>query len=288
MISLGMFHRLNFTAVTLGLAALAATGSVLHLRAQSAQPAPAAAPQFEAASIKPGDPASPGTQMMITPGGRFGAKNASLRALIRYAYDVRDNQISGGPNWLDSAKWDIEAKPEAPVNAGPGNDNPLRRMVQSLLAERFKLALHRERKEQQVYALVIAKGGPKFKETEGNTGPGGGGRGKGMTRFSRGALNGNGTTMEMLAQLLSNTLGRSVLDKTGLTGGYDIKLEWTPDESEMMMKGPDGGAAAPTPPDSSGPSLFSALQEQLGLKLESTKGPVEILVIDRAEKASEN
>ena len=178
-----------------------------------------------------------------------------------------------------------------------------RRKVQSLLADRFKLTLHRETKEFPVYALMIAKNGSKLQEVadtpleSGPPDPKGAPDGprKGMKgiRMDRGEVSGQGATISLLAEVLSNQVGRTVLDKTGLKGHYDFTLKWTPDESQgAMIKGPgDGGPGtgnAPPPPDASGPSIFTAVQEQLGLKLESQKGPVEILVIDHVERPSEN
>jgi len=164
-------------------------------------------------------------------------------------------------------------------------------MMQGLLKDRFKLAFHRETKELPTYSLVVAKGGPKLKAAEiidggGEGGSGGGGRGRQIRTMGRGRFEASGVPVSALANHLSQVLGRSVIDKTELTGDYDFKLEWTPDERQGgMMKGPGGESAAAS--DNPGASIFTALQE-LGLKLESTKGPVDIFVIERAEKASEN
>jgi len=158
-------------------------------------------------------------------------------------------------------------------------------MLQSLLLDRFKLTFHRETKDLAVYALVTGKNGPKLhaSETAGEM--------KRQFRIGRGQINLEGATMAGLADALSNLVGRNVLDRTGISGNYDIKLEWTPDESEpSMFKGPpaDGAGAGAPAPDASGPSVFTAIQEQLGLKLEAQKGPVEVMVIEHIEKASEN
>ncbi len=166
------------------------------------------------------------------------------------------------------------------------------------------MTVHRETKELPVYALVIAKNGPKLHEAKpgdtyanGIKGPDGGPTGTGIMRVKMGAggtseLVGQGLPIESLVRLLSGQLHRTVLDKTGMKGIYDIMLQWTPDESHgAMFKGAEGGQlgtdSAPSP-ESSGPSIFTAIQEQLGLKLESQKGPVEILVIDHVERPSEN
>lgn len=215
------------------------------------------------------------SQVQIAPGGRLVAKNVTVRFLIQQAYGVRDFQISGGPGWIGSERYDINAKAE-----GATTPEQLKPLIQALLKDRFKMEMHRDTKELPMYALVVGKNGPKLQESAG------GGKGA-MTRMGRGMINGQQMAMTMLATQLSQQLGRSVTDKTGLKGQYDIKLEWTPDESQGP--GPkEGGGEAAAPIDSSGPSIFTALQDQLGLKLEGQKGPVEIIVIDRIEKATEN
>ncbi|HXP87210.1 MAG TPA: M56 and DUF3738 domain-containing protein [Bryobacteraceae bacterium] len=237
---------------------------------------------FEVASIKPGDPTDQRVGIHLQPGGRFATTNATLQILIGFAYDVRPHQISGGPKWLASDNFNIEAQPDpdAPISPGPAGAPELRLMVQSLLADRFKLLVHRETKEEPVYALVLANGGPKLKEAEANA------KIPGM-RLGWGQLTGTAVPMSLVAQSLSLRLGRSVIDKTGLTGSYDFDLKWTPDPAQAAALGAPGPDAAP-PPDPNGPSIFTAVQEQLGLRLESTKGQVDILAIDHAEKPDAN
>lgn len=215
-------------------------------------------PAFEVVSIKPAPAGVRNMGIGRGPGGGMNAYNVPLKFLVTYAYDVRDFQISGGQGWFDSERYDVSAKPESPAS-----QEQLKLMLQSLLADRFKLVLHRETKQLPVYELIVAKGGPKLKESAEGTSPSLLTDGKSITAAK--------VTMPMFIRLLSQFLGRSVLDKTGLPGNYDFKLQWTPDEAE-----------------GDGPSIFTATQEQLGLKLESSKGPVEVLVIDRAEKPSEN
>ena len=178
----------------------------------------------------------------------------SLQALIRFAYGIEDYRISGGPKWIDADKFDVVYKPS-------GSQAGL--MLRGLLAERFKLAIHMETKQLPVYALIVAKGGQKMEKADK---PGGTSSGGAMIKG----------TMEMstLVSYLSSTLGRRVNDQTGLTGAYKLSLKWTPDDKPRTDNGP--------------PALVTAIQEQLGLRLESTKGPVEILVIDHAEKPMEN
>jgi uncharacterized protein (TIGR03435 family) len=274
-----------------------------QIHAQSPPTAGAPLPSFEVASIKPNRSRELNISIGFEP-GRFIASGTTVKQLIGLAYNVRDLQVSGGPSWVDSERYDIEAKEPDSVVAElpklPPNQRAeqLRLMVQSLLADRFKLNLRHESKEHPVYALVVAKNGPKLQGAKpgdtypnGMKGPDGVGH-AGMMRMGPGQLAGQGLPVESLARLLSEQLGRTVMDQTGLKGNYDFTLQWTPEQGEaMMLKGPEGGKPgtdnAP-PPESSGPSIFTAIQEQLGLKLESTKGPVEILVIDHVEKPSEN
>ncbi len=275
-----------------------------------------AKPEFEVATVKPNRSADRMVMIQNGAGGRFVAKNVSLKMLMRMAYKVQDFQISGGPAWISSERYDIEAKPESPSiddmrkltdEQREAFMEQQRLRLQALLADRFQLKLHPETKELPVYALVIAKNGPKLQESKiepagsepppnpaGSKGSVPRFKGQGM-RMGRGELSGQSAPISILADTLSNQIGRTVIDKTGLKGRYDFTLKWTPDETQgQMFKGPgDGGEgrppsdAAPTP-DASGPSVFTAIQEQLGLKLESQKGPVQVLVIDQVEKPTEN
>ena len=314
-------HKLDFSRKLLltaaGIAALAVPilfglMNAPQIRAQS-QPASAAPlPSFEVGSIKPDKGGGRGVFLRMRPGGGFSASNVSVKMLIGYAYNIANFQVSGGPNWLNSERYDIEAKSENPAGDDPRKmsgeqfkhqQDQLKLMVQSLLADRFKLALRHETKELPVYALVVAKNGPKLQVAKNMpapepTNPSGPKRapfpGGGMM-MRPGHLEGRSAPVSFLAQTLARQLGRTVIDKTGLSGNYDFTLEWTPEEREQQMfKGAGDGepGRGPTesapPPDSSGPSIFTAVQEQLGLKLESQKGPVEILVIDQVEKPSEN
>jgi uncharacterized protein (TIGR03435 family) len=254
--------------------------------------------EFEVASVKPAAPDQRGMFIRPTPGGRLNITNMTLKELIVIAWNVQPYEISGGPPWLDSARYDITAKAENSFKEGE-----LRRMLQSLLSDRFQLTIHRETKELPVYALTLArkdgKLGPGLTETKEGActppdpskplpppGPGVSAPCGGFMMQVR-ALKASSIPIGQITAPLSRFLGRRVIDKTGLTGKYDINLEWTPDETQVaqMILPPD----APKPSvDPAGPSIFTAVQEQLGLKLESQKGPVEIIVIDRAEKPSEN
>jgi uncharacterized protein (TIGR03435 family) len=253
-------------------------------------------PAFDVVSVKPNKSDSGMVRIMGKPDG-YSATNVSLKMLIQGAYGIREDLISGAPSWADAARFDIDAKVagsdvEALKKLSP---EQRRSILQPLLADRFRLKVHTETKQLPVYELVLAKGGSKLKEaTAGDTyangikGPDGVGRG-GMMRVGRGQLNAQAVPMTSLANMLSQQLHRTVIDKTGLTGKYDLELNWTPDQgSDPMFKGSEGSQRTDTALDTSGPSIFTALQEQLGLKLQSAKGPVETLVIDHVEMPSEN
>jgi bla regulator protein blaR1 len=253
---------------------------------------------FEVVSVKLSDPGERGMQIGLSPGGLFTAKNVTVKALIEQAYDVRDFQISGGPGWLDTERYDIVAKGD-----GPGvSEDDMRKMtagersrlqerfllkVRALLEDRFSLSVHRETKELPMYALIIAKDGAKIRLAKEDSSPGGG---LSMRLGTAGMqVAGRKATLSGLVLVLSNQVGRTVLDKTGLEGSYDFEMTFTPDRvpgQQPPLPG-DGGADRP-PNDTGGPSIFTALQEQLGLKLDAQKGPVEVLVIDSAQKPSEN
>jgi len=271
--------------------------------AQSTQAANAPPPSFEVASIKPNRSGTNMVQLFMKP-GEFSARAETVKEVIKFAYDIKsDNQLSRGPGWIDSEKYDIDAKEEDSVAEKlqklpfEEQDKQVRSMVRSLLAVRFKLEVSHETKDLPVYALLVAKNGPKLTETKvpppaagGASAPNKGFRG---IRFTGpGELSGTNINIGLLADVLSEDaeLGRLVIDQTGLKGNYDWTLKWTPAPGAPVFKGADGGQV-PTdapPPGSSGPSIFTAIQEQLGLKLESSKGPVELLVIDHIERPTEN
>jgi bla regulator protein BlaR1 len=248
-------------------------------------------PVFEVASIKPNKSGEPNVSLMFTPNG-FHATNAPLREVIQLAYQVQEFQLSGGPPWINSERYDIVAKVDssATEKVNQLDMDQHRAMLRPLLEDRFQLKVHQETKELPVYALVVGKNGPKLHEAKPNDtyldgikDPDGVAR-PGLMRMGPGGLTAQGLPMATIVRLLSQQFGRTVVDKTGLTGNYDIKLQWTPDSGPASMMGPD---SKPTP-DTAGPSIFTAIQEQLGLKLESQKGPVEVLVIDSAERPSAN
>jgi bla regulator protein blaR1 len=227
---------------------------------------------FEVASIKPSRNGSADSNLDSAPGGRLTATNITVRELIRMAYGVKDYQIERAPGWLESERYDIAAKSAISQRTSLEEEQS---QVRELLTDRFHLATHRETKQTQVYLLFVAKGGPKLAAHNDGSGSG--------TRKACGRLTGKRLTMDTIATVLSRQFERDVLNRTGLPGKYDFQLDWTPDS------GP-----CPAPPDSDGgpavspPSIFTAIQQELGLKLESSKGPVEFLVIDRVARPSEN
>jgi uncharacterized protein (TIGR03435 family) len=259
---------------------------------------PLMAQQFEVASIKPSAPDAVGIRVRFLPGGRVEINNMTLNSLIQFAWGVQSFQISGGAPWIDSLHYDISAKAEGEPR---GNEREL--MLRALMEERFQLKIHRETKEAPTYALVparkdgklgagltLAQDGDcvKVDPTRPAEPPAPGAprpRYCGSQMMSPKSVTTVSIPVASIVPMLSRLLGRSVVDKTGLTGNYDINLEWAPDEAQLALLPPD----LPRPAvDASGPSIFTAIQEQLGLKLESQKGPVEMLVIDRVEKLSEN
>jgi uncharacterized protein (TIGR03435 family) len=256
-------------------------------------------PSFEVASVKP-DPSPSDHHIWGMLPGRFSTKHVTTKMLIAYAYNVRDSEITGGPGWIGSDEYNIVAKPEDPEAEKLAKlrweqyRQEYGSLVQSLLADRFRLKVSYAAKELAVYALVVAKNGPKL--TPSTAPPPGSGPKRGpWISTGRGQLTTMGMSLSELADTLSEypDLGdRKVLDRTGLKGKYDVSLHWTPDQSPAaVFKGADGnntGTGEAPPPNTSGPSLFTAIQEQLGLKLESTKGPVEIIVINYIERPSEN
>jgi uncharacterized protein (TIGR03435 family) len=222
-------------------------------------------PSFEVASVKP---SGPDDRLMyrLQPGGRYIATGLTLKTLISNAYAVPEFRISDGPGWRDSDKFNIEAKVGVALPPWPDSNKQLNLMLQSLLEERFKLAFHRETREEPVYELVAAKGVAKLKTAKADESPG--------FEMDAGRIHSMAVPLEYLATNLAYLLNRTVIDKTGLAGKYSFTVTYTPDDAP--------------PADTSGPSLFTALQDQLGLKLKSSKAPVELLVIDHVEKLDAN
>ena len=229
-------------------------------------------PTYEVVSVRPSKSVD-GMQISLEPNG-LSAGSTTLFRLIFNAYHIRpSDDIPGLPAWAKTAEFDVEAKMDDDLAAAlkklSSEEAQKKRalMLRALLADRFKLRVHYETRERPIYSLLIAKGGPKLKEATGVDDGGGSWWGRGNIKIQRGPI-------ESLAFCLSDVLGREVKDNTGLHGRYDVQLNWTPDERQG-----EGEA---------GPTIFTALREQLGLKLVPAKGPVEVLVVDHAEKPSEN
>lgn len=265
---------------------------VPEIRAQSPTAATSTSLSFEVASIKPNRSNDGLTRFMFSPDG-ITAEAVTVKTLIGFAYNLKDFQLSGGPDWLDSEKFDVKTRmDEATIETlkklpTQQRMEPQRQMLQSLLAERFKLQVSRSSKEMPIYVLLVAKGGPKFSQSAPAA------VGMGHFEASSGKITLTSMKITGFAEWLARVLGRTVLDKTGLEGNYDLELSWTPDPRQQVspftpMPWPANGDAGTSSSDSSGPTIFTALQEQLGLKLESGKGPVETLRIDSIEKPSED
>jgi uncharacterized protein (TIGR03435 family) len=221
-------------------------------------PTMAAGPEFDVASVKINDSGSGNSGSQTHP-GRLNGTNLSLKRYIQMAYGLNAFQVSG-PAWIDTNRYDIDAKGPA-----EGGDAAFQAMLQSLLAQRFGLRLHRENKIFSGYELTIAKGGPKLKPTEG--------KGDASTDNGRGHLTVRNSSMARFKEVLSRQTDRPVVDRTGLPALYNFTVDWTPEE-----KSPEEFQ------NSAAPSLFTAIQEQLGLKLRAGRLPLEILVVDSAER----
>jgi uncharacterized protein (TIGR03435 family) len=261
-----------------------------------AEPAPRQAdrPTFEVASVKPNSSGEFGASFGGRP-GQVTVRNSSLRNIVRNTYGVQDFQIVGGPDWFDKDRFDITAR--AATEAPQGQ---MILMMQSLLAERFKLVVHMETRQLPMYALVLAREGtplgPQLMESAADCAALAAGRGAEPpapaptnrptcgTRATPGRILAGGVTMADLSRNLANFAGRFVTDRTGLMGRWNLELQWTPEPGLLPALPPN---APPLPaPDPNGPSLFTALQEQLGLRLDAQRGPVEVLVVDLAERPS--
>ena len=232
---------------------------------------------FAVAAIKPANPENRGGSMLVGRGGGnlFTTTNSTFNSLMTMAYGLHASQIVNGPSWLESERFDITAKPE---DSGMPNVTQLKVMVQKLLTERFGLSFHKEQRELTAYVITVGKNGPKLTKNEsGGNLPGFGGRGPGSFGVR------NSTMAEFAGFLQQNILERPVVDKTGLTGKFDFGLEFRP--SGQLSAAPGGPAQLP-PEVEARADFFTAIQEQLGLKVENTKTPVEVYVIDKVQKPS--
>ena len=280
-----------------------------HVGAAQSPPASVPRAAFDVATVRPNKSGEMRVSMRIIPGGAYEAFNVTLGSMIRLAYRLQDSQLIGAPAWVDQDRFDIVGKPPA------GEPLDLQPRMQSLLAERFNLKAHKETREFPIYALVVANQsgrlGPKLTPSSVDCTAVAGGRGNtpsptppptdappprpqcGMVTNGSRVMAG-ATTMAQLASTLSQFSGRNVVDRTGLTGAFDFDLEFTPDPG-LRGRGIGGGLppSAPGPGservvDPAGVSIFTAVQEQLGLKLDSQRGQVRVLVIDSVSQPTEN
>jgi uncharacterized protein (TIGR03435 family) len=233
--------------------------------------AAASAQQFEVASIKASTGENNGSSGINTGHGRLDANNVTLQRCIIGAWGVGPHQIFGGPAWLSTDRFEISAKADQPTD----DDALLNLMLRALLADRFKLALHTETRTMQAYVLEVGKAGAKLTKT-GKSTPGGASTTTNGTNTGT-SIQARQTSMDLFAKVLAREMGLPVVDRTGLSGDFDFNISWTPDRIR---------AAAPA--DSDLPTIFTAVQDQLGLRLRAEKVPIEVLIIDRAEKPTEN
>jgi len=274
--------------------------ATLHIGAEAQAPSTPAAARltFEVASIKRNASGDPNASVRIQPGGQMTVSNNSLYNLIRNAYGTQRFEMVPGPNlpsWIDSDRWDILAKTPA---GAPEVQEQMQLRLRSLLEDRFKLKARREMREMPIYELVIARAdgqlGPQIKKSGDECAAQGRAREAGVTppplppgafcgtRTNNGTVSVKGVPLSNFVRNLGGMTGRFVIDKTGLAGPYDLDLQWTPDPASA------GAVPQGQPGLGDGASLFAAIQEQLGLRLEAKKAPVEVLVIESAERPTED
>lgn len=240
-------------------------------------------PAFEVATIKPSDPNRPG-KLFTVRGRDVVTINTTVNDLISMAYNLHVKQLTGGPSWLESDKFDITGRPDVP---GQPSVVQIKTMIQKLLTDRFQLKFHRDQKELTVYAIAVAKTGVKIAKSEADPNGlpglffGGAGPGGGLNFNVR-----NATLAEVANTLQGAVLDKPVVDQTGLEGKYDFTVKFTPEAGQMAGFG--GGGPPPPPNPDAPPDLFAAFTQQLGLKIETSKAPVDVLVIDKIEKPTAN
>ena len=298
----GLGIKLSFTRkillAAIAAAALASPFTLGLLRgpqvlAQSPNTADLPALKFDVVSIKPQRNGDGMVKIFFVPDG-LTVSGATAKMLVGIAYNVKDFQISGGPDWASADRFDIDAKMDDATIAALQKLSPEERlqerrlMLQALLEERFQFKLSHSTKELPIYELVVAKNGPKFSQST-TTPPGATAAAmQGRFKAAPGELTVSGMQIRAFADWLARVLGRVIVDKTGLTGNYDLTLHWSPESLSPIGSGEANSGPDAPPTDESGLSIFTAIQEQLGLKLEAKKGPVDALIIDSIQKPSEN
>ncbi len=234
-------------------------------------------PTYDVVTIKPSDP-NDGNRGFQTRGRHVRAANETMNDMISFAWGIHVKQIVGGPAWMSTDHYFVDGVPDVP---GEPNLTQFRTMIRKVLADRFGLKVHNEQRELSVYALTVAKGGPKLTKSLGNP------NGPPNDNFSTSAyMRETNTTMGEYAKAMQYVLDRPVVDQTGLQGRWDFMLKWTPDESQFTAIG--ARIAAPSNDPNAPPGLFTAIQEQLGLKLEAVKAQADVIVIDHVERPSAN
>ncbi len=269
----GQPHALNFVLTT--------PDNAWAIPEPPKQMAADAKPTFDVVTIKPSVPDRPGKQVGFR-GRHFMAINFNMNDLIAFAYGLHTKQIIGGEPWFGTELFDVDGVPDV---EGTPSQKQMQMMVQKMLADRFKLTFHHEKKELAVYAITVAKGGPKLTKSESSPNDP-------MAFFFRklGGLTVRNQTIAIFAiWMQSSVMDKPVVDQTGLTDRYDFTLNWTPDETQFAQFGGTGIHVPPTTDDPNAPpGLFTAIQEQLGLKMEPVKAPDDVIVIDHVEKPSAN
>jgi bla regulator protein blaR1 len=257
-------------------AAMPAAVYVAFAQATTTPPANTNSPTFAVAVVKPSGQDSDRV-IKFSPGGRLTARYATVRLLIKIAYDLNDDELTGGPAWIGLKRFDIDATPDAPDGdlVDPVRN---RQRLQALLADRFQLDLRSEMRMMSTYALVVAKSGPKLKKSQAQDG---------LTQFhaNAGEVMLINATLDQFANAVSDWVGQPVLNQTGLNGKYDLRLEWTPDRPAAMA---DSAGGPVNEPANSGPTIFTALQQQLGLALQSRKNQALCKIVNRVQLPSEN
>jgi len=240
--------------------------------------------EFDVASIKPTADKDNNFMLRRPQNGAFSATGVTLKMLIMSAYQVNAYQVSGGPSWIGTERWDIQAKTQGTTGLMPRDQ--FDELLRALIEDRFRLKTRRESKEMPVYELVVAKNGSKLSSHTGDPA-----KPQDRVRMGYGSLRFQQARMAGLTFQLSVQLGRTVIDKTGLAGEYDFALEWAPDPGQGGPESiglPPQAFPSPPPADPNRPSIFTAIQEQLGLRLDSQKGPVDMIMIESVERPSEN
>jgi len=230
---------------------------------------PTPLPAFEVASIKRSAPGAAGATMRLDPGGRFTTVSMTMKNVIQLAYGVRQDDVVGGPAWLNTEEYDIRAKADS-EDASQVTLERQKLRLRSLLADRLRLKVHNEPRRQPAYALILSQHGPK------------------MPSAHQGSRPGRSMSMSMLASFLSLQVGRPVLDNTGLSGTYLVKLEWASEDGHRKTLGGDSANSPLSEDPVNGPSIFTAVQEQLGLRLQPKQALREVLVIDEVSRPSAN